>query len=47
LLDLYGKYKEKVGTMKIRSLKQMWAIILEEMSQALKIKINPNNCENR
>lgn len=47
LIDLYGKYREKVGTMKIRSLKQMWAIISDEMSQTYKMKINPNNCENR
>lgn len=47
LIDLYNKYREKVGTMKIRSLKQMWAIISEEMSQTYKMKINPNNCENR
>lgn len=25
----------------------MWAIISEEMSQTYKMKINPNNCENR
>jgi len=47
LIDLYGKYREKVGTMKIRSLKQMWAIISEEMSETYKMKITPNNCENR
>lgn len=47
LIDLYDKYREKVGSFKIKSLKQMWAIIAEDMSLTYEMKINPNNCENR
>lgn len=47
LIDLYDKYKDKVGSFKIKNLKQMWSIISEEMSLINKMKITPNNCENR
>lgn len=47
LIDLYGKYKDKVGSLKIKNLKKMWEIISEEMSLIYEMKIHPNNCENR
>ena len=47
LIDLYSTYRNKVGSFKIKNLKQMWVIISEDISHTYGMKINPNNCENR
>lgn len=46
LIDLYKKYKNKVGTFEIRSAKMLWLKIAEELKK-LKIEVTPNNCLNR
>ncbi|KAJ4425444.1 hypothetical protein ANN_28059 [Periplaneta americana] len=47
LIDLYKRYRKEVGTMKLRTIKQMWKYIAKELSEVLKKKITDNNCENR
>ncbi|KAL1497355.1 hypothetical protein ABEB36_008337, partial [Hypothenemus hampei] len=47
LIDLYAKYRTKVGTMEIRSLKQMWELISKNLSQQIGIAPTPSNCEKR
>ncbi|CAG9770073.1 unnamed protein product [Ceutorhynchus assimilis] len=46
LIDFYSKYRNKVGTLQIRSLKKLWEIIAEELRK-LRINVTPNNCLNR
>lgn len=46
LIDLYSKYRNKVGTLQIRSLKKLWEIIAEELRK-LGVNVTPNNCLNR
>lgn len=47
LIDLYKKYKTKVGTIKVKTVKQMWQSIGEKLQQELGMIVTPNNCENR
>ncbi|KAJ4445015.1 hypothetical protein ANN_06814 [Periplaneta americana] len=47
LIDLYKKYRQCVGTYKIRSAKQMWKVISKELSEVLQRNVTENNCENR
>ncbi|XP_068083684.1 uncharacterized protein [Anabrus simplex] len=47
LIDLYEKYRPKVGSFKIRNVKQMWVVIAEVLSEDLQMNISPNHCENR
>ncbi|KAL1489285.1 hypothetical protein ABEB36_014212 [Hypothenemus hampei] len=47
LLDLYKKYIKQLGTLKMKSLKTMWAQIAVEISTILDITITAKNCENR
>lgn len=47
LISLYGKYKAKVGTMKIKTIKQMWKVIAEELQESLNITVTPSSFENR
>lgn len=47
LIDLYKKYKNKVGTFEIKNLKKMWEVIAKDISNIYKITISANKCENR
>ena len=47
LIDLYGKYKNKVGTLEIRSIRHMWQKIAVELQLLLGVIVTLNNCENR
>ncbi|XP_031329710.1 uncharacterized protein LOC116160610 [Photinus pyralis] len=47
LIDLYRKYKPKVGSIKIKTLKQMWKVIADELQQMLNVIVTPTSCENR
>ncbi|KAJ8953817.1 hypothetical protein NQ318_006665 [Aromia moschata] len=47
LIKLYSRYKTKVGTIKIKTMKHMWDIIAEELQKMLGVIVTPNNCENR
>ncbi|KAL1492462.1 hypothetical protein ABEB36_010714 [Hypothenemus hampei] len=46
LLDLYAKYKDDVGTFKIRNAKALWEKIANEL-RLLQINVNSNHCLNR
>lgn len=46
LIDFYGKYRDKVGTLQMRSLKALWEKIAEELRK-LNVHVTPNNCLNR
>lgn len=46
LIDLYAKYREKIGTFEIKNTKMLWQKIAEEL-QKLNIHVTPNNCLNR
>ncbi|KAL1501955.1 hypothetical protein ABEB36_007178 [Hypothenemus hampei] len=47
LIELYKKYRQHVGTFKIRTLKKMFEQISKELQVTLKQKVSCNNCENR
>lgn len=47
LLDLYKKYKPKVGTREMKSFKRLWETISTEVTKTLKKIISPSQCENR
>ncbi|KAL1488097.1 hypothetical protein ABEB36_015055 [Hypothenemus hampei] len=47
LIDLYGKYKKQVGTLQVRSIKHMWTLIAQEISNSSNIRVTENQCENR
>ncbi|KAF5299139.1 hypothetical protein FQA39_LY02312 [Lamprigera yunnana] len=46
LIDLYNKYRSKVGCMKIKNFKAMWDVIEKELSNLLNTEISPKNYEN-
>ncbi|XP_050513237.1 uncharacterized protein LOC126888850 [Diabrotica virgifera virgifera] len=46
LIDLYKQYKNKVGTMEIRTIKMLWARIAQELKNH-NIHVTANNCINR
>lgn len=46
LIDLYGKFKNKVGTFDVKNTKMMWSKIAEALLK-LNIHVTPNNCINR
>ncbi|CAH1099682.1 unnamed protein product [Psylliodes chrysocephalus] len=46
LLDVYQKYRTKVGTLEIRNFKRMWEIISSEL-KTRGVMVLENNCENR
>lgn len=47
LIDFYKKYKPKVGSFEIKTIKRMWQKIASEVSNYSKVTILPHNCENR
>ncbi|KAF5274609.1 hypothetical protein FQA39_LY07221 [Lamprigera yunnana] len=47
LIDLYNKYRSKVGCMKTKNFKATWDVIGKELSNLLNTEISPKNCENR
>lgn len=47
LLDLYKLYKSKVGTLEIKTLKQMWMKIALELRKKQNIVVTDANCLNR
>ncbi|XP_072385828.1 uncharacterized protein [Diabrotica undecimpunctata] len=46
LIDLYKKYRNRVGTVEIRSVKMLWVIIAQELKKH-NVHVTPNNCINR
>ncbi|XP_044766293.1 uncharacterized protein LOC123322411 [Coccinella septempunctata] len=47
LLELYKIYKKKVGTYEVKSMKKLWELVGQEMSNHFKITISGSKCENR
>lgn len=47
LIYLYKKYRNQVGSLKIRSMKQFWEIIANLMNEELSINVTGAQCENR
>lgn len=47
LIELYKKYKNRVGTMEIKSMKKMWEIIARDISNSNKITISATKIENK
>ena len=46
-LDMYRKYRARVGSMQLRNLKALWKLIAEQMSSTLNIHLTEKHCENR
>lgn len=46
-LDLYKKFKPKLGTLHIKNVKKLWEILSQEINKLLNSNFTPNNCENR
>ncbi|KAG5864966.1 hypothetical protein JTB14_027572 [Gonioctena quinquepunctata] len=46
-LELYMKYREQVGSMRIKNLKKMFEEIAKEIKRITKTGITGTNCENR
>lgn len=46
LIDLYGIYRKKVGTLEVKSVKMMWLKIAEELFKH-NIRVTASNCINR
>ncbi|KAJ8968847.1 hypothetical protein NQ314_002062 [Rhamnusium bicolor] len=47
LIDLYKKYRTKVGTLQIRNLKKLWEVIAVEINNIMKINVSATHCENK
>lgn len=47
LIDLFKKYRDKVGSMNMKNFKAMWDVISKEISNMLKMEISAKNAENR
>lgn len=47
LIDLYGKYKKQLGTLRIKTMKKLWEIIANEINERFNLNVSPSNCENR
>lgn len=47
LIDCYEKFRNQVGTLQIKTVKQMWGVISKELSEQLEMNISPNHCKNR
>ncbi|KAK5642889.1 hypothetical protein RI129_003155 [Pyrocoelia pectoralis] len=47
LLDLFKKYRNKVGSMQLRNLKKLWEVIAAELNKMHSTEFSPANCENR
>ncbi|KAF5292322.1 hypothetical protein FQA39_LY03356 [Lamprigera yunnana] len=43
LIDLYNKYRSKVGCMKMKNFKAMWDVIGKELSNLFNTEISPKN----
>ncbi|KAJ8966427.1 hypothetical protein NQ314_003525 [Rhamnusium bicolor] len=46
-LELYKKYREQVGRLRIKNLKKIFEEIAKEMQHTTKTRISGTNCENR
>ncbi|CAG9773209.1 unnamed protein product [Ceutorhynchus assimilis] len=46
-LELYKKYRDQVGSLRIKNLKKMYEEISKEMQQLTKTRVTATNCENR
>lgn len=47
LIDCYKMFRDKVGGMKMKSLKKMWEVIAAYIQEKYNIKYNAQHCENR
>lgn len=47
LIDLYKKYKSKVGTYEMKSMKKLWEFVARDISNLYHITVSSNKCENR
>lgn len=47
LIELYKKYKPKVGSYEVKSMKKLWEIVATDISNQYKITISASKCENR
>lgn len=47
LINLYKKYKPKVGTFEIKSMKKLWEWVARDLSNLFRITISATKCENR
>nr|CAH7763115.1 unnamed protein product [Callosobruchus chinensis] len=47
LLDIYKKYRKKVGSLEIENFKKLWELIAKEINDMLKTSNSPNHVENR
>lgn len=47
LIELYKKYRQKVGSFQIKNMKRLWEVIAGELNNILHHNMSPGNCENR
>ncbi|KAJ8934833.1 hypothetical protein NQ314_013181 [Rhamnusium bicolor] len=46
LLELYQKYKSKLGSFEVKFLKKLWELVARDISNEFRITIAANKCEN-
>ncbi|KAJ8912370.1 hypothetical protein NQ315_014737 [Exocentrus adspersus] len=47
LLELYKKYKPKVGSFEIKSMKRLWEVIAKDLSNMYRVTISATKVENK
>ncbi|KAJ8930805.1 hypothetical protein NQ314_016361 [Rhamnusium bicolor] len=47
LIDMYNTYRNKVGSYQIKTIKQMWQVIANELNAATGMNFGPTQCENK
>ncbi|XP_044745976.1 uncharacterized protein LOC123307649 [Coccinella septempunctata] len=47
LIDLYKKFKSRVGTVEMRSNKKLWEVVAKELVTIFKVPVTATKCENR
>lgn len=47
LIELFKKYKPKLGSFEVKNMKKMWELIARDLSNMFKVTISATKCENR
>ncbi|CAH1110524.1 unnamed protein product [Psylliodes chrysocephalus] len=47
LINLYKKYKSKIGTYEVKNMKKLWDLVARDISNMHKVTIASSKCENR
>ncbi|KAI4463218.1 myb/sant-like dna-binding domain [Holotrichia oblita] len=47
LIELYGKYRNRVGTLELRNMKKLWELVAIEINKQFNTNYSAAHCENR